>query len=111
MFTEEQAKELLNGAMPEIRKGLVESMKRDLVQQLSYTMSEHVQREVKAFMEKEIVPEIKVALLDNKPVILKAALAMADSTTSILQEAMIQQVKDKLKDSWSRKAVLKALFD
>jgi hypothetical protein len=110
MFTEEQIKEIMEGAQDEIRTALIEDMKLSLKNTVEWEIKRQTGEVVKAFIETEIVPELQAALIDDKPVILKAAIDTANETAQILAEAMVETVRQKLGKDYERRAFLTALF-
>lgn len=110
MLTEEQAKQILDDAMPQIKKSLIDNLAQESVYQVSQSLRETSVKAIQKFIDEEISPEITAHLLDNKPAILKGALAAIDGALTNLTTELIKDAQKRMGESYYRRDVIKAIF-
>src|SRR5690554_2244652 len=86
----------------QVKQSLLDSIKR----QNAWELPDQVKKEVAAFMEKEVLPEIRNALLENKDEIVSAATECVRSVPAEIGKAMQKQVAENLTSSWKLRGVI-----
>jgi len=110
-MTEEQMKEILEGAQEEIAAALVEEAKLNVARELRFKLDRELTVIVTEFIKDEIAPEIQAHLLANKSVILDAALGTSNEVAEQIGTAILKSVTENLSSGYKRKRVMEALFD
>lgn len=90
----------------EVKKRVLEGVQQDIV----YQVRELISKEVKEFVDSEVLPDLKVYLTQNKGPILEAMRQGADGITAGLKEALMLTINEKMKEPWGRQRVIEALF-
>ena len=110
MFTEEEIAKILDDAKDELRANLVEDMKNQMKSSVEYTLGAELRKVVAEYVKDEIVPDLKARLIDDKPIILKAAINSANEVGEILSKALVEDMKEKLGKDYTRRNILNAIW-
>lgn len=110
MFTEEEIAKILDDAKDELRANLVEDMKSQMKASVEYTLGAEVRKVVVEYVKDEIVPGLKARLIDDRPIILKAAIASANEVGEMLSRALVEDMKEKLGKDYTRRNILNAIW-
>lgn len=106
----EQVEEALQAALPSI----VEGLKKELQQTISWQVKDAVTKQVVGivtdWVQTEIVPEIHSQLTEQKEGLVALAPKLGEAITAQLSEALSLSVKEKLERSWERQKIFEALF-
>lgn len=110
-LTKEQVAEIF----ADVRPSLVESLKKELAGSIEWTAKEEIRqivsKEVRAWCEAEIVPAIKVRLVESREGILAAIVPATESIATDLGKALAESLAKNLETSYKRSGIFKALFD
>lgn len=90
----------------EVKRRVIEGVQQDIV----YAVREMISKQVKEFVDAEVLPELKTYLTSHKGPIVAAAKEGANAITESLKTAMISTINEKMKTEWHRKQVVEALF-
>ena len=110
-FSDEQIKELLDAARPDVVAGLKQELTKSIEWEAKNSASRVITETVNAFMVEEIVPEIKRRLTEDKEAIIATALVGAPQMAEALAASMLATMKTNLESSWKRGEIFKKLFD
>lgn len=110
MFTEEEIAQILEDAKDELRASLIKDMKDRLKSSVEYTLGAEVRKVVEEYVKDEIVPDLKASLIEDKPIILKAAIKSANEVGEILAVALVDDMKEKLGKDYTRRNILNAIW-
>lgn len=110
-MTEDDLKEFLETNKADIQARVKERMIEGLLAQNRWEISSQVAKVVEEFISKEIVPEVKTYLADQKGPILAAAIAGAAEIGDTLAKSIVARTAKRLApDSYDFQKVLEALF-
>lgn len=109
LLTQEQAQELVEAALPEIKESFIASVKEQATRELRHLFAAAVRQEVEKFMAEKVVPEVARALIENEAGILASAAEAAGGIAHELTTCMVGEVAERLKGH-GRRAILKSLF-
>ena len=110
MFSEEEITKILEDAKDELRANLVEDMKDRLKTSVEYTLGAEVRKVIEEYVKTEIVPDLKAALIEDKPIILKAAIKGANEIGEVLSKALVEDMKAKLGKEYTRRNIIDAIW-
>jgi len=106
----EQVEVALQAAFPSI----VEGLKKELTQTVSWEVKNSVAKQVvetvTAWVQAEIVPEIHRILTEEKAGLIAIAPTLGESIVKQLTVALQEELTKKLEHSWERKMIFEALF-
>jgi len=111
ILTEEQKKEIIEGALEEIKQAVIKEATSEVSWQAKTTTSSAVHDIVEEFINKEVKPELLVSLREKKSAIIEAAILGAENMAVMLAKAMAASLAENLGTSYKRNAILKAMFD
>ncbi len=111
ILTEEQTKEILNGAIEQIREAVIDEATKGATWRVQESVGSAVNRVVTTFVQEELAPEIITCLREKKSVLIEAAIAGAEGLAVQLAEAMTTQLAENLGTSYKRKKILEAMFE
>ncbi len=111
MLSDEKLKEILEGAEGEITKYLIDEAKKSVADKINYELQDELSKIVKDFIENELAPDIRTALMNNKPVIMKSVVKMSNKMADALSEKLLADLVENLGSSYTRGQIWKALFD
>ena len=111
VMTEEQMKEILEGAQEEISIALVEEAKVSVAREFRYKLDGEIAAITKKFIADEIAPELRAHLVANKSDILEAALGSSTEIALAIHNSLTETLVKNLSNSYSRKKIWEALFD
>lgn len=110
-MTEDDLKQFLEDNNENIKEAVRQKMIASLLEQHRWSISEQISKVVEEFVGKEIVPDIKKYLADNKGPILTAACAGAAEIGDALAKGIVERTAKKLKpDGYEFRQVMEALF-
>lgn len=110
-MTPDDLKEFLSENAESIKAAVKAKMIDTLLQQHQWDMTSEIREVVKDFVSKEIVPEVKKHLQDQKGPILEAALVGASEIGASLAKAIAERsAKNLTSDSYQFRQVMEALF-
>lgn len=109
-LTPEQISSILDEAKPDIIKGLRDEAVRQAHWEMNPVVSKLIQEEVTTFMTTEIIPVLKAQLAESKDGLISLAIVTANSIVEELAKSMVDDVKKKMDNSYSRQRVFEALF-
>lgn len=110
-LSQEQIAKMSQDALKEIQEGLKDDIGKQIANGISYTVSREVSAVTEKFFKDEIVPSVQKALIDQKPIIIEAALASATELATVLATGMISSLTENMATSYKRKKIFDALFD
>jgi hypothetical protein len=109
-MTPEMINELLEAAKPSV----IESLKRELTQMVSYEVRSEaakiVQAETVKWVNENIVPAIIAALVEQKDGMISIGTKLGPALVDEITKGMVTTVSEKLKQSWERKKIWEALL-
>lgn len=104
----------IESLLEEARPQVLESLKRELSQQISYdarnALSGEINKLVKQWVEDEIIPEVSKMLIESKDSILSSCVVSAEQIAKLLAESMLVKVKENVESSYKRNNIMEALF-
>lgn len=110
MFNKEQVQELLDAAKPSV----IETIKNDLIRNVSYDVRETAGRLIKEHVEtwikENVLPELSKQLIESKDSLISVGVAAAPQLVQQLATAMTESLAENLKSSWDRKKIFEALL-
>jgi hypothetical protein len=110
MYSKEQIQELLDAAKPSV----IESIKADLIRNVSYDVRETagrlIQEHVQSWIKENVLPEISRQLVESRESLISVGTAAAPLLVQQLATAMTESLAENLKNSWERKKVFEALL-
>lgn len=109
-LTPEQIASILEEAKPDIIKGLRDEAVRQAHWEMNPVVSKLINDEIVTFMTTEIIPEVRMALVDGKDGLLSVAIAAANQVAVDLATALTKDLQAKLEQSYKREQIFKALF-
>ena len=110
MITAEDLQALLAEHETAIKHSVIEEVKQQIKTDLAWSLRHEVQKVVEKFITEDIAPEIRSALVENKPVVLAAVVEAANTMGALLTEGLVAEVKERMEKSYQRSAIVKALF-
>lgn len=111
ILTETQTKEIIDGAMEQIKNGVVEEAKSHISWVTKDAVEMKIREVINKWVEKEVAPELVVSLNKNKSAIMSAAVMSAQDVAKLLADVMTKKLAENLTTSYKRNNILKALFD
>lgn len=109
-ITNEEVQAALDAARPEIIKRLVKEFSDEVQRTVKWEMDKQVAKFVEDFFKTEIIPDMRVALVEEKPILLAAAIEGANQIGAALTQALVDEFKKKVSQSWERGKILEAMF-
>lgn len=95
--------ELINESMPEIKAAVVESLKKRIVEGITWETAEAVKKEVTVGLVAELVPLVKAAVdAEREAILAEVMLGVTEVATTIgtsLRETLKKQVLENMKPS------------
>lgn len=85
-------------------------MIESVTQKLRWEVPESINKAVKEFVEEEVVPEIRAALLEDKDEIVNAATAFVRGIPGEIGKALQANVAGNLTKSWNLKKIVEAVI-
>lgn len=70
-ITENEIKKAMEASRENITHAIVEHLKERMIHDIRYSSNDVVEKEIKSFIDAEIVPEIRKSLHENKKIILE----------------------------------------
>lgn len=111
-MTPEDLAAFLDESKEEIQRAVKEKVIAGLLESHRWQITDEIGKVVREFVDKEIVPEVKKYLQDQKGPILEAALVGAAKIGADLSKAIAERsAKNLTSDSYQFRSVMKALFD
>ena len=110
MITAEDLQKLLAEHEDAIKHSVVDEVKAQIKSDLEWSLRQEISAIVKKFLTEDIAPEIRAALVENKPVILAAVVEAANTMGALLTEGLVAEVKGRMETSYQRSSIIKALF-
>lgn len=111
-MTEDDLKQFLEDNKEQIQSAVRTKMIESLLANHRWEISAEISKVVEEFVAKEIVPEVKTFLADQKGPILQAAIAGASQISDTLAKAIATRTAERLDpNGYQFRQVLKALFD
>lgn len=110
MLNNEQVKEIVASALPDIKERVIQQLKASATSQVVNAMGATVENEVKDFLKAEIAPEVAAYLIQNKAALLEAAIKASSAICDEIMAAIVGDVKKKLAQEWDRRRILDAIF-
>lgn len=111
MFTTEELSKAILDKKQEIIDEIVRGLKDDCKQNLGWEIKDQMQSAARAAFEEHLREEVKSLVVNNKEALLaelhKAMLGILANIGSALEVA----AAEKLKNSWERNKILKAIFE
>lgn len=111
MFTTEELSKAILDKKQEIIDEIVRGLKDDCKQNLGWAIKDQIKAAAEEAFEQHLKEEVKNILLDNKELLIaelhKAMLGILANIGSALEVA----AAEKLKNSWERNKILKAIFE
>jgi len=108
-FTNDQLKTALKNAQPMIDKRVQEAITNQLIESLAYSASDRIKSECIAFIEAEIVPDVKKTLMANKDKIKENMQSVAIETSTALLAKIQENIKKNL-EGYRGTEILKSLI-
>jgi len=110
-MTEDDLKQFLDENAKDIKAAVKVKMIERLMESHRWQISDEIAAVVKEFVSKEIVPEVKKYLADQKGPILQAAIAGAAEVGDSLAKAVTERAAKNINaDSYQFRQVMEALF-
>ncbi len=110
ILTEEQTKEIIDGALEQIKSGVIEEATNHAKWITRDAIADEVRNIVTDFVKKKVAPEILVSLEKQKSAIIDAAIMSAQTMAEMLAQSLTDTLAEKLKNSWDRKKIFDAMF-
>lgn len=111
MLNEQEMKEMIDAAKP----GIIEKLKKDIVDGISYEVknaaAESIRKFVEVWVNEEIIPSLKKSLFESKDGLISVGEKMTGGIVKAVVESLTLATIDKLKNSWTRQAIVKAMFE
>ena len=101
---------LLDESRGQVVAAIVEDAKGRLSWTVGNQIAEQVQPIVKQFVADEILPELRVQLLEQKAVIVEAAAQAAVVIGESVAKALVAQAVSNATDSYKRGKIMDAIF-
>jgi hypothetical protein len=110
MLTQDQISEAVAEVLPSVLRGFKSELQESILRQARDQAVAQVNKAVTEWVTSELVPEIKLALVESKDGLIAAAPKLAESLTEAMVSAFSETVKNKLETSWERKKIFEALL-
>ena len=110
MLTQEQIEKAVQDSLPDVLLGLKQSLSEKALYEAREVVAKIVREEVTEWVKAEIVPAIKLALVESKDGLIATAPVLAAGITKALTTAMLADLKEKLGQSWNRGKIMEAMF-
>ncbi len=110
MFTPEDAEKMMSESREEIKAGIIKKVSEKLEWSVEHAIQDEVSKIVKEFVENEIAEELKKQLTAERATIISAAVHCAETISKELGEAMIEEARKKLKDSYHVRSIVKEIW-
>jgi len=107
---EKYIEDLLKNNKGGIQEGVNEVVIKQIKDSMGWQIGNQVNEIVESFMEKELTPIVKGYLDDEKEGMAAAMKVHVKSAIDLAAEAMMEEMKKKLKDSYHRGKLLDAMF-
>ena len=108
-MTEQELTEFMTENAPQLKKAVAERMIAQLAENYRWSMPDVLNTLVKEFMDKEIVPDVKKYLADNKGPILEAVIKSCSTIGDEVSKVMLKQAMEQLQ-GYRGGEVIKAIF-
>ena len=111
MITAEDLQALMAEHEQAIKHTVIEEVKEQIKRDITWELNQQIGAIVKKFLNEDIAPEIRATLVESKPAILEAVAKSAVVIGQLLTDGLVEDAQKKMKDSYGRRAVVKALFE
>lgn len=110
--SEELIREILNQSKDTITANVQEQIKKSIIDNLSWSLREHISKVTNEFVEKEMKEEIQQALIDHKPIIIEALKGAFTKIGAAVAQAMFETASKNLAvGSYHVKDIVKKILD
>jgi glutathionyl-hydroquinone reductase len=110
--TEELIRGILDGSKETIKSNIVDGLKKQIIENLSWSMREHISKVTNEFVETELKDEIKNILIESKPAIMESLKDSFIKIGASVAQAMYENAAKNLNtNSYSTKEILKKILD
>ncbi len=109
-LTTEQTQKIIEEMMPDLKAKMLDQVSKAASWEVSEKCKALVLDQVTEFIEKEVMPEVAENLLSQKGFLIESAIKFSEISVDILKDAMAEQLKKSLSNSWSREKLFKAMF-
>lgn len=110
-MNDEEIKEMIEKVKPGIEQKLNDTITEQIINSLKYSLSNQVEAAVSDYVAKEIIPEVRTILDNNKEEILEEVSKNALLVCKELTEGIAVRALSNLEVSYKRSAIIKALFE
>lgn len=111
MITAEDLEKLLAEHEQAIKHTVIDEVTAQIKKDITWELNTQISAIVKKFLNEDIAPEIRATLVESKPVILEAVANAAVVIGQLLTNGLVEDAQKKMKDSYGRRGVIKALFE
>jgi TRAP-type mannitol/chloroaromatic compound transport system substrate-binding protein len=111
LLNDEQVKEIVAGAIEQIKESVIQEATREVTWQVKSTVATEVNKIVGEFVRTEIAPSIIIELKEKKSIIINAAIASSQEMAKIIAESMTKKLAENLGTSYKASKILKEMFD
>lgn len=110
MLDQKDLEELLEAAKPSVIEGLKKELANSITWEMKSKVNEQIGAHVKAWVEKELLPEITKHLIESKEGMISLGKALGPAIVDEVVKAMVLSLSENMKNSWSRGELFKAMF-
>jgi hypothetical protein len=109
-LTDEQIKDILDSALPDVVSGLKTELKEMALNQIKWSADETIGKFIRQWLSDNIIPGIETTLVESRSGLIATAIKMAEQSMQLIAEAHAVELKKRLENSWDRKKILTAIL-
>lgn len=109
-LTQEDFEKLVEEAKPAILNAFKEEVTKSISWEMKSKATELIRAAIEDWVKAEILPTLAEHLIASKDGLLSVAKKAADEVSDEIVKGLVASVKEKMANSWNRKAVFEALF-
>lgn len=106
-----EIKGIVEQVWPNVRRRLAAETEERVFEAARQAMVSGISEVVTAWVASELAPQIKEQLIGEKAALRDVAMEAGAKIKDAIVVAMVEQLNEKLKNSWTRKKILDGLFE
>ena len=110
LLSEDQVQALIEKSMPDIKKSVVEHVASRMSWTINDVMAQQVKEYVTEWVKENVLPDIATHLITNKDMLVGVAVESAPKIAVMISEAMAENIKKTLENSYGRGKLFDALL-
>jgi hypothetical protein len=110
MTPEQRVQDALMASLPDIVESLKKEVKDSITWKVKSDLAKHVSETVTVWFKENMLEEIKSVLLEEKEGLISTIPEFSEKLSEELMKSMLDNMREKLSQSWERNKILEVLF-